>query len=169
MSAVIDFVQGWSKLIIELWIDHPVVGAIVTLAAVGLFALLEQQRNSSGDTTVRRIHIVAAVLAWVVVVPILGFFTDAVAKVIAGAWAVVTFFYANFKEQPLFVLGALGLAAIIFVVWEWRVKPRQPLVRGTLVLVGFFVVIGLGVPLITSLSPSATDKTPVTKASAATK
>jgi hypothetical protein len=165
LSAILTFFKDWLSLIIKLWANHPVVGSIVTLMAIVWLWFTEKTTNPEGDEEKRRTHVFVAIVGWLIVVPILGFFSDAVQKVVEVTWAVIsalwhviTWLYDRFVERTEFVLVVFAIAVLTYIVWELVLKPRRPYWRAAFVTIAFLLVVAIGVPIANQFWPIAKDQ-----------
>src|SRR2546421_415868 len=129
MTAIIDFFVKWAALISEMFKKYPLPAAVVTLAAVLVFVQLQKERNPNKDNKTSVINAFLVLLGWAIIVPIIGTILDVVVWIAKALLSALSFLYGAYQKHPLFVLGAVVTAVIAYLIWEWRVKPRQPFWR----------------------------------------
>jgi hypothetical protein len=144
MQPVVNFVSGWSSLISGLFADHPLVGALVTLAAVGVFVYLEKE-NRSRDRTQTLVNSFLVVLSWAIVVPIAGWVFDLLGWTASG----VSFIYHLYASQPVVVIVILLLSIAAYFLLGFVKRPNAPgpVIRA-IVASGLFIILSaLVVPI----------------------
>src|SRR4051812_32202903 len=68
MDAVLLAINTWKDLIVKVFGQYPLAGALITLVAVGVFFYLEKTLRPKQAPT----NILLVLLGWAVAVPILG-------------------------------------------------------------------------------------------------
>jgi MFS superfamily sulfate permease-like transporter len=161
MMGVIEFLKDWVHLIGDVFGKYPLAAALVTILGVGVFVLLERQRNTSHDTTISVIHAFITLIGWLISVPLLGVIFNTGSKAATLFISGVQFFYSRYEQQPIVVLVLLALSLLAYVIWEWRSRPRQPMFRGLIAMVAFFIAVALTVPIFNIfLPPASASSTP---------
>jgi hypothetical protein len=160
MSSVLTVVNTWKDLIIKVFGEYPLAGAIVTILAILLFFHINKNVRKNKTTT----NALLILLGWAIAVPILGFVLNVFAKtweVLEGIVPVLTRVggssYAIYDRHPLVVLSLLVLSAAAYFVWKWRwsrVLPSRAL-RVAVLLVVFVLAIHLANPIADIFSPQS--------------
>jgi hypothetical protein len=146
MGAIYDVILLWKDLIIKIFSEYPLAGAIVTLAAVGAFWVLEHSWRKSKTTT----NVLLVLLAWAIAVPVLGLGI----VILANVWGflevtvpivkdVVTSLYAIYEKHPVLFLIICSLGFPAYFAWKWRFADTFPRPRLRKVAVGAVVVLAL--------------------------
>jgi hypothetical protein len=148
MAGVVAFFGKWASLIAEMFKKYPLAAAIVTFIGVLVFIYLERERNTNKNRSGSIVHAFIVLLGWAIVVPILGTIFDAVVWFAKALRAAASFLYTSYHDHPIFVTGVVVLALISYVIWELRVKPRQPIWRAAIVIVCALTVIALALPML---------------------
>ena len=160
MDSVISAVSAWKDLIIKVFGQYPLAGALVTLLAIGAFFLLEQKERPGKAPT----NILIVLLGWSILVPLTGLVLTVLGEiwdlVKAGAPIVAKVlgsFYAIYDKHPYLVLSLCALAMAAYFVWgKWwpKIQPSAPLRVLTLVATTI-VVAHIASPIANALSPDS--------------
>lgn len=121
MDSVISAVSTWKDLIIKVFGQYPLAGALVTLLAIGAFFHLEQKERPGKAPT----NILIVLLGWSILVPLTGLVLTVLGKMwdfIEAVTPIVTkvlgSFYAIYDKHPYLVLSLCGLTIAAYFVWR---------------------------------------------------
>lgn len=139
-----NFLVAWTRLVFSVFVSHTLTGVVVVSVLVGGFYYLERENRFTNKWTTLR-HLLLAILAFVVILPIVG----VVADIAGDLFDVLNFLWVRLAHQPLlFVILAVLCAALPFV---WQKIPnlamRPMWLRVTISVIFFFILIGVLVPL----------------------
>jgi len=130
MTTIYHFFGEWKDLFAHAYSAYPLAAAITTLAALGLFFYWDRLRLNWLPRS--RPHPIIAVIAWAIIVPILGFLFQVIEKVwtgIVGVSSVLshlsTFVYDVYDRHPILILVLLVISGTLFFIWNF-VRPENP-------------------------------------------
>lgn len=145
MDAVADFVAAWPSLIQKAFTDHMLVVAFVTVAAIGLFVVLQQEWRPGSLLT--NVAFVAG--GWLISVSAVVYVMAALRR----AWPTVeqampfvgrlsAYLYAICERHPMVALAIVGVGTTLFFLKRaWPAMLAWAPVRA----VAAFVAIALGI------------------------
>jgi hypothetical protein len=160
---IIEFLKTWAELITKLWGNYPFVGAVVTAAAVGGYFII---RKSSKRPPAADVGLL--LLAWGIIVPVLGASLDVIAAIMNAAWAVLGFLAARYDQQPLFVGSVIAVGIVAFLVSDRWAKHRGRPARILVIAAAAVLLVAVAVPILNRLwpnTPASNDQQEPTKAS----
>jgi len=153
MDALLHLVNAWKDLVVKLFSDYPLAGAISIAAGYAAWRYAEKVRNPGKPV----INATMALLGWSVATPLLGstisVFVDlwgVVKDVVPVLKALTVSLYSIYQEHPVMVLALVALAGPAYFAWaHWRphVMPNRWLRIVSLAL-GVVVLAYLLAPLI---------------------
>src|SRR3712207_878252 len=111
MDAVLNFVSSWPLAIERAFVEHSVAVAVISVAAIGIFVLLQQEWRPHSLTT--NIAFVAGgwllcVSALVHVMAALKKGWPVVAQTLPFAAKLAAYLYAICERHPILALGIVG-------------------------------------------------------------
>jgi hypothetical protein len=162
MNAIYNFIEGWKDLFIKIWSEYPLAGAFITVLVICAFVVCERSKYGRWPPPV--LHMFIALIAWCVLVPILGLLLSLLLKIgewlgagVSFLWRVGSFIFGVYQAHPLFVLILAVLAVVVCWIWHWRRPTGMSVNWQTKALIccaAFVVSVALGAPIINLLSPS---------------
>lgn len=160
MDSIISAISTWKDLIIKVFGQYPLPGALVTLLAIGAFFHLEQKERPGKAPT----NILIVLLGWSILVPLVGLALTMLGKIWDFIEAVVPIitkvlgsFYAIYDKHPYLVLSLCGVAIIAYFVWlRWwpKVLPSTPL-RVLTLAATTVITAHIASPIANALSPES--------------
>lgn len=124
MDAVLSAINFWKDLIIQVFSQYPLAGALITLVAVGVFYYLEKTLRPRKTST----NILLVLLGWAIAVPILG----AILWLLGEIWGVVkaiappvasvlSSLFSIYQTHPFLVLSLIVISILVYFSWKrWR-------------------------------------------------
>src|SRR5258707_6217 len=119
MTTIYHFLGEWKDLSIHAYSAYPLAAALTTAAALGLFFYWDRLKLKWLPKS--RPHPIIAVIAWAIIVPILGFLFQMIEKVwtgIVGVSSVLShlsaFVYQVYDRHPILMLVLLITSGALF-------------------------------------------------------
>jgi hypothetical protein len=124
MDAVLLAINTWKDLIVKVFGQYPLAGALITLVAVGVFFYLEKTLRPKQAPT----NILLVLLGWAVAVPILGAILwflgelwDLVKAIAPPIASVLSSLFSIYQKHPFLVLSLIVIAIPAYFAWKrWR-------------------------------------------------
>src|SRR5215470_11369286 len=112
MNSTVKFVSAWPDLIARAFTDHTLAFAIVTIAAIGIFVVLQRELRPYHAAT----NLAYVATGWLVLVSVLVFIMQG----LRAGWAAVegatpfigrfsAYMYGIYERHPILVLVIVGL------------------------------------------------------------
>ena len=151
MDAIVNFVSSWPSLVQRAFSEHTLVVAFITVAAVGVFVLLQQEWRPYSLPS--NIAFVAG--GWLIAVSSVVFVMAAVRK----GWSVVeqampfaaklsAYLYGICERHPLLALGIVGVGTLgFFLRRAWPMVLRFAPIRAVCAVVGVALAIHVAGPI----------------------
>lgn len=158
MSEFLDLVHAWARLASRAYTESPLGAALLTLAAMLGFLILER-RSGSTRWTDRTLRFSIALVAWAIVIPVLGLFSDADDAIWRAAEGTLSGLIRSgqliseaYERYPLVVLALFVASCVTFIVWH-LLRPRQPpgLLKAFLCVALFAVGVSISYPIASAL------------------
>ena len=151
MDAVVNFVSSWPMLIQRAFTEHSLAVAVITVAAVGIFVLLQQEWRPQSLLT--NVAFVAG--GWLIAVSALAF----VLKALGKGWRMVeqslpfvaklsAYLYGICERHPILALAIVGTGTTVFFLrraWP-RIVAWAPL-RAACAVFGIALAIHIAGPI----------------------
>jgi hypothetical protein len=161
MGDMVEFFEKWIGLITAVYKEYPFAAALATAAAVAAFVLYERRKPSRGNAEFAG-RLFLALLAWAIIVPILGFVfkvlgwsIEHLEQVIKFTAAVISLIYDVYKHHPWLVLGLLVAAVAAYFIWEYFDKGRlDARLKAVVCVAAFCLAIAIAGPIADALMPS---------------
>jgi hypothetical protein len=157
MGAILHMINSWRELIIAVFTNYPLAGALVTLAGVGAFFWLEELRPKH-----RPVNFALVLFGWAIAVPILGWILSAIGEIYSGTKTVLSILgqmtsslYGIYSRHPILSIVVLfiGIASYFVWAWRWPYIVNNRLLRLTGVAVGTVLTLYIVSPLPDFLLP----------------
>ena len=145
MQAFLEFVGKWIDLIVEFFGNYPLVAAIITVIAVGVYILLWKKLHI--DTwTMHTLLFLCVILGWAVAIPILGSLVIVIEFIGKG----IAWIYKKYESHPIFCISVTGIMSASGTVWYLLPKRWKPMrfIRIVITLLIWFLLIALIVPVL---------------------
>lgn len=151
MDAVVDFIRSWPALVERSFTQHSLVVAFITVAAIGIFVVLQQERRPSSLPT----NIAFVVGGWLIAVSAVPFVMAAARK----GWALLeqalpfaarlfAYLYAISERHPLLALAIVGAGTTLyFLKRAWPLVLAWGPVRAACALFGIALAIHIAGPI----------------------
>jgi hypothetical protein len=151
MDAIVNFVSSWPTLVQRAFSEHTLVVAFLTVVALGVFVLLQQQWRPYSLPS--NIAFVAG--GWLIAVSSVVFVMAWVRK----GWAVVeqalpfaaklsAYLYGICERHPLLALGIVGAGTLVFFLRRaWPLVLRFAPIRAVCAIVGVALAIHVAGPI----------------------
>ena len=151
MDAIVNFVSSWPSLVQRAFSEHTLVVAFLTVVALGIFVLLQQQWRPYSLPS--NLAFVAG--GWLIAVSSVVFVMAWVRK----GWAVVeqalpfaaklsAYLYGISERHPLLALGIVGLGTLVFFLRRaWPLVLRFAPIRAACAVVGVALAIHVAGPI----------------------
>src|SRR3954465_10336060 len=151
MDAIVNFVSSWPGLVQRAFSEHTLVVAFITMAAAGIFVLLQQEWRP--HSLLSNIAFVAG--GWLIAVSGVVFVMRAVRK----GWTMVEqaipfaaklsgYLYGICERHPLLALGIVGAATLAFFLRRaWPMVLAWAPVRAVCAGLGVALAIHVGGPI----------------------
>jgi hypothetical protein len=151
MDAIASFISAWPTLIQRAFTEHPLMVAFVSVAAVGIFVVLQQERRPQGFFS--NIAFVAG--GWLIAVSSLVFAMGAVRK----GWSVIeqalpfaaklaAYLYGICERHPLLAVAIVGAGTTSFFLKRaWPMLLAWGPVRAACALFGIALAIHIAGPI----------------------
>jgi len=151
MDAIVNFVSSWPNLVQRAFSEHALVVVFISVVAVGVFVLLQQEWRPNGLFS--NIAFVAG--GWLIVVSSLVYVMAFVRK----GWRVLeqamplagklsAYLYGICERHPILALAIVGIGTTIFFLRRaWPLVVRWAPIRGVCALVGIALAIHVGGPI----------------------
>ena len=151
MDAIVNFVSSWPNLVQRAFSEHALVVVFITVAAIGIFVLLQQEWRPNGLFS--NIAFVAG--GWLIAVSSLVYVMAFVRK----GWRVLeqamplagklsAYLYGICERHPILALAIVGIGTTIFFLRRaWPLVVRWAPIRGVCALVGIALAIHVGGPI----------------------
>jgi hypothetical protein len=151
MDAIVTFISSWPVLIQRAFTEHSLVVAFVTVAAVGIFVILQQEWRPNSLLT--NIAFVAG--GWLITVSSLVFVMAALRK----GWRVLeqalpfaaklsAYLYGICERHPMLALAIVGAGTIIFFLKRaWPLVASWGPIRAACALFGVALAIHIAGPI----------------------
>ena len=151
MDAIVNFVSSWPNLVQRAFSEHALVVVFISVVAVGVFVLLQQEWRPNGLFS--NIAFVAG--GWLIVVSSLVYVMAFVRKgwrVLEQAMPFVgklsAYLYGICERHPILALAIVGIGTTIFFLRRaWPLVVRWAPIRGVCALVGIALAIHVGGPI----------------------
>jgi len=151
MDAIVNFVSSWPVFVQRAFSEHTLVVAFITVAAVGIFVLLQQEWRPHSLPS--NIAFVAG--GWLIAVSGVVFVMGAVRK----GWTVVeqaipfaaklsAYLYGICERHPMLALGIVGLGTLTFFLRRaWPMVLAWAPVRAVCAVLGVALAIHVAGPI----------------------
>jgi len=151
MDAIVNLVSSWPTLVQRAFSEHTLVVAFLTVVALGIFVLLQQQWRPYSLPS--NIAFVAG--GWLIAVSSVVFVMAWVRK----GWAVVeqalpfvaklsAYLYGICERHPLLALGIVGVGTLVFFLRRaWPLVLRFAPIRAVCAVVGVALAIHVAGPI----------------------
>lgn len=151
MDAIVSFVSSWPTLVQRAFSEHMLVVAFITVAAVGVFVLLQQEWRPYSLPS--NIAFVAG--GWLIAVSCVVYVMAAVRK----GWSVVeqampfaaklsAYLYGICERHPLLALGIVGVGTLgFFLRRAWPMVLKFAPIRAVCAVVGVALAIHVAGPI----------------------
>src|SRR3954469_14622414 len=151
MEAIVNLVSSWPILVQRAFNEHTLVVAFITVAALGIFVLLQQEWRP--DSLPSNIAFVAG--GWLMTVSAVVFVMGAVRK----GWTVVeqavpfaaklsAYLYGICERHPLLALGIVGVGTLAFFLRRaWPMVLAWAPVRAVCAVLGVALAIHVAGPI----------------------
>jgi hypothetical protein len=151
MDAVVNFISSWPVLIQRAFTEHSLIVGFVTVAAIGIFVLLQQEWRP--NSLVTNIAFVAG--GWLITVSSLVFVMAALRK----GWRVVEqalpfaaklsgYLYGICERHPVLTLAIVGAGTTIFFLKRaWPIVIAWGPIRAVCALFGIGLAIHIAGPI----------------------
>ena len=151
MDAIVNFVSSWPNLVQRAFSEHALVVAFITVAAIGVFVLLQQEWRPNGLFS--NIAFVAG--GWLIAVSSLVYVMAFVRKgwrMLEQAMPFVgklsAYLYGICERHPILALAIVGIGTTLFFLRRaWPLVVRWAPIRGVCALVGIALAIHVGGPI----------------------
>lgn len=151
MDAIVNFVSSWPTLVQRAFSEHMLVVAFITVAAVGVFVLLQQEWRPYSLPS--NVAFVAG--GWLIAVSSVVFVMGLVRK----GWALVeqampfaaklsAYLYGICERHPMLALGIVGVGTMAFFLRRaWPMVLRFAPIRAVCAVVGVALAIHIAGPI----------------------
>lgn len=151
MDAIINFVSSWPVLIQRAFTEHSLAVAVITVAAVGIFVVMQQEWRPYSLTT--NIAFVAG--GWLVSVSMLVFVMKALRKgwtmleqALPFAAKLSNYLYGICERHPILALAIVGAGTTAyFLKRPWPLLVSWGPVRALCAIVGTALAIHIAAPI----------------------
>lgn len=168
MNGFIGFVKTWAGAIGDLFSKYPLAAALVTIAAIAAFLILQKKKYAI-DWSSTTLNFFIVLVGWLIAVPIIGFFIDVVIKISSATTGVVgfigrslRFLYVKYEQQPICVLIILILSIASYILWPRILPKKDPgrSIRIIVVVLAFVILTAISVPIVNLFSSSIESEKP---------
>ena len=151
MDAIVNFVSSWPNLVQRAFSEHMLVVAFISVAAIGVFILLQQEWRPYSLPT--NIAFVAG--GWLIAVSCVVYVMAAARK----GWTVVeqampfvaklsAYLYGICERHPMLALGIVGVGTLAFFLRRaWPMVLRFAPIRAVCTVVGIVLAIHIAGPI----------------------
>jgi hypothetical protein len=121
MDTVIELVNLWKDLLVNLYCDYSLAAALLTVGAIIFWFYLERNINR-GKTKINTLIVLGL---WVISVPIIGLILNALSKIwkileglIPILGQIFHSFYLIYDKHPIFIISLIVIGFIFYFVWK---------------------------------------------------
>lgn len=151
MDAIVDFIRSWPNLVQQAFSEHALVVVFITVAAIGVFVLLQQEWRPDGLFS--NIAFVAG--GWLIAVSSLVYVMAFVRK----GWRVLeqampfagklsAYLYGICERHPILALAIVGLGTTLFFLRRaWPLVVRWAPIRAVGTVLGIALAIHVAGPI----------------------
>ncbi|MFL6571310.1 MAG: hypothetical protein ACJ8G4_06115 [Burkholderiales bacterium] len=151
MDAIVNFVSSWPTFVQRAFSEHTLVVAFITMAAVGIFVLLQQEWRP--HSLLSNIAFVAG--GWLIAVSGVVFVMGAVRK----GWTVIeqaipfaaklsAYLYGICERHPMLALGIVGVGTLAFFLRRaWPMVLAWAPVRAVCAVLGVALAVHVAGPI----------------------
>ncbi|MFL6567015.1 MAG: hypothetical protein ACJ8G5_18910 [Burkholderiales bacterium] len=151
MDAIVNFVSSWPTFVQRAFSEHTLVVAFITMAAVGIFVLLQQEWRP--HSLLSNIAFVAG--GWLIAVSGVVFVMGAVRK----GWTVIeqaipfaaklsAYLYGICERHPMLALGIVGVGTLAFFLRRaWPIVLAWAPVRAVCAVLGVALAVHVAGPI----------------------
>jgi hypothetical protein len=151
MDAIVNFVSSWPSLVQRAFSEHTLVVAFITVAALGIFVLLQQQWRPYSLPS--NLAFVAG--GWLIAVSSVVFVMtwarkgwSAVEQALPFAAKLSAYLYGICERHPLLALGIVGMGTLVFFLRRaWPLVLRLAPIRAVCAVVGVALAIHVAGPI----------------------
>ena len=151
MDAIVNLVSSWPSLVQRAFSEHTLVVAFITVAALGIFVLLQQQWRPYSLPS--NLAFVAG--GWLIAVSSVVFVMtwarkgwSAVEQALPFAAKLSAYLYGICERHPLLALGIVGMGTLVFFLRRaWPLVLRLAPVRAVCAVVGVALAIHVAGPI----------------------
>lgn len=151
MDAIVNFVSSWPSLVQRAFSEHTLVVAFITVAALGIFVLLQQQWRPYSLPS--NLAFVAG--GWLIAVSSVVFVMtwarkgwSAVEQALPFAAKLSAYLYGICERHPLLALGTVGMGTLVFFLRRaWPLVLRLAPIRAVCAVVGVALAIHVAGPI----------------------
>ena len=151
MDAIVNFVSSWPTLVQRAFSEHTLVVAFITVAALGIFVLLQQQWRPYSLPS--NLAFVAG--GWLIAVSSVVFVMtwarkgwSAVEQALPFAAKLSAYLYGICERHPLLALGIVGMGTLVFFLRRaWPLVLRLAPIRAVCAVVGVALAIHVAGPI----------------------
>ena len=151
MDAIVNFVSSWPSLVQRAFSEHTLVVAFITVAALGIFVLLQQQWRPYSLPS--NLAFVAG--GWLIAVSSVVFVMtwarkgwSAVEQALPFAAKLSAYLYGICERHPLLALGIVGMGTLVFFLRRaWPLVLRFAPIRAVCAVVGVALAIHVAGPI----------------------
>jgi len=161
MTTIYEFLNAWRELIMKVFGEYPLAGALITLLAIGMFYGLQTEWRRGRMKS----NLLLVFVGWLILVPILGLTMTVLSKVWEFIEAAVPILgtilsssYHIYEHHPYLVLIILVIGIAGYFIWN-RWWPRRPeflqnrYLKILCVVVAIVVVVHIASPIANLFSP----------------
>jgi hypothetical protein len=151
MDAIVNFISSWPVLIQRAFIEHSLVVAFVTVAAIGIFVILQKEWHP--DSLPTNVAFVAG--GWLIVLSSVVFVMAAARKgwtmleqALPFAAKLSAYLYGICERHPLLALAIVGAGTTVFFLKRaWPMVVAWAPIRAVCALFGIALAIHIAGPI----------------------
>lgn len=151
MDMVLRLLSGWYNLLTRAFTEHTISAAVITIAAVGVFILLEHEYRRQRLLT----NVLFVLLGWIVAITLLPVAMAAAGKAVAGfettlplASRIFGYLRGIYERHPILVLVIVGLGATsYFLKQSWPYQVSWGPVRAVCTVFGIVLMVHIAGPI----------------------